>query len=413
MNPPRQACVEARRWWDRPGRVRSVLWGRVSTAWGVALWLWLLFPTAGLLGDGGFRDVAPGLAVRQDLLPEGPLAIHVVRVERRRSDLGVHPTLALGRRIGLSPLGTQLGRLPRSLGRPVAAINGDFYATENEAFPGDPRGLFIHDGELVSAPTERECLWLDPQGGPHAGLVQSRFSLTWPGGETTLLGLNESPDKSPAVLYTAAIGGAFPAAEALVLEPAGPGPWLPLRIGETYKARPVTGRRTLDAQTLGLVVSPELERLRQRLSPDAVLTIRTRTQPELVGTTTALGGGPVLVRGGRAQPATAFKSNERHPRSAFGWDAQSYFLAVVDGRQPGWSMGLTLPQFASYLARLGCEEAINLDGGGSTEVWLEGEILNRPCQGRERPTATALAILRKESVRTNAPAMTPPVRSQP
>lgn len=366
-----------------------------------------------LHGAGAFREVAPGLAVRQDLLPDAPLALHVIRVERHRPDLELHPTLARGRRIGLSPLGAQLGRLPTSAGRPVAAINGDFYATEGEAFPGDPRGLFIHDGELVSAPAERECFWIDPQGAPHAGMVQSRFSLTWPGGETTPLGLNEPPDKAPAVLYTAAIGPAFPASDALVLEAAGPGPWLPLRIGQSYQARLTSGRRTLDAQTLGLVVSPELDGLRRRLAPGAVLTIRTRTQPDLVGTPTALGGGPVLVRGGRAQPAQAYKSDERHPRSAFGWNAHHYFLAVVDGRQPGWSMGLTLPQFATYLAGLGCEEAINLDGGGSTEVWLAGEVLNRPCQGRERPTATGLAVLRKEPGRTNSPTAAPPSRSQP
>jgi exopolysaccharide biosynthesis protein len=90
------------------------------------------------------------------------------------------------------------------------------------------------------------------------------------------------------------------------------------------------------------------------------------------------------------------KSNERHPRSALGWNAQYYFLVVVDGRQPDFSDGMTLTELARYLVRLGCEEAMNLDGGGSTELWLRGRILNRPCYGHERRTATGLAVVRTE-----------------
>ena len=359
-------------------------------------------------GAGAFREAGDGLALRHDVLPEGPLSMHIVRVDRQQSAFRLYPTLGFGRQIGLNPLSSQLRLVPKDLGQPIAAINGDFYTTENEAFPGDPRGLFISRGELISAPVKRDCFWLDPQGQPHASEIQSQFSLTWPGGETTPLGLNENPDNVPAVLYTSAVGRSLDLNNGwLFLEWAGTGPWLPLRIGETYSVRPVSGRRTLDTNTLAVMLPPDLQERGRRLKADAVLKISTHTQPELKGTTTALGGGPALVHGGRVQPARVAKANERHPRSALGWNAQSYFLVVVDGRQSDWSIGMTLPMLAEYLVSLGCDEAINLDGGGSTELWLNGRIVNRPCYGHERPTATSLVIVRPEVGATNTASLKP------
>ncbi len=360
-----------------------------------------------------FRQIADGLATRHDVIPEGPLSLQVVRVDRTRTELQLLPTLGFGRQIGLNPLSSQLRLLPKELGQPVAAINGDFYTTENEPFPGDPRGLFISGGELVSAPVKRDCFWLDPQGQPHTGEVQSLFSLTWPDGGTTPLGLNESPDNLPAVLYSAAAGLPSVPNDALLLEYAGQGPWLPLHIGETYSARPVAWRRALDTNTLAVVLPTELRGRVRQLKPDSILKISTGTTPNLRGTVTALGGGPALVHGGRATAARAVKSNERHPRSALGWNAQAYFLVVVDGRQSDWSIGVTLPTLAEYMVGLGCEEAVNLDGGGSTELWLNGRVLNRPCQGRERPTATGLAIVRRETPATNTPVLKSPVPAKP
>ena len=112
---------------------------------------------------------------------------------------------------------------------------------------------------------------------------------------------------------------------------------------------------------------------------------------------TAIGGGPELVRGGEPQPARVNKSNVRHPRSALGWNDKEFFFVTVDGRQPRLSDGMTLPELADFLVKIGCTEAMNLDGGGSAEVWMEGKILNSPCYGHERSTANALVLVEKEA----------------
>lgn len=374
-------------------------------------WVWVGALAASLMSvlaaapAGSFKDSGEGLAWRRDRLSDGPLAYTVVRWDRSRNDLRLYPTLAQGTQIGLNTLTRQLELVPADAGRPVAAINGDFYTTENELFPGDPRGLFISRGELVSAPAQRDCFWLDAQGQPHVGEVRSQFSLKWPDGTMTPLGLNEDDSAAPAVLYTSAVNpsilprGTLP----LAMENPRDGTAAPLRIGERYRVRLHSGLRSRSTNALALFLAPELRTRARQLAPETVLEISTQSTPELRGTLVALGGGPALVRNGRALAARAVKSNQRHPRSALGWNAQHYFLTVVDGRQPDWSIGVTLPALAEYMAGLGCDEAINLDGGGSTELWLQGRILNRPCYGHERPTATGLAVVRREARGTPTP----------
>ena len=86
---------------------------------------------------------------------------------------------------------------------------------------------------------------------------------------------------------------------------------------------------------------------------------------------------------------------ERHPRTAFGWNKQWYFLVQVDGRQRDLSVGMTLDELSAWLVKLGCEEALNLDGGGSSSLWFEGRVRNSPCDGYERNIANSLLVVRK------------------
>src|SRR3970282_488477 len=105
----------------------------------------------------------------------------------------------------------------------------------------------------------------------------------------------------------------------------------------------------------------------------------------------AIGGGPVLVRNGRP----VFRANEafttsllapRHPRTAVGQLADGRVLLVaVDGRQAGYSVGMTTFEMAQSLVRLGVVSGMALDGGGSTTLAFEGTVLNRPSDGSESP----------------------------
>ena len=67
-------------------------------------------------------------------------------------------------------------------------------------------------------------------------------------------------------------------------------------------------------------------------------------------------------------------------------------LVVVDGRKAGVNRGVDLYELADILAELGCTQALNMDGGGSSTLVREGRVQNRPSDGSERRVSTALLI---------------------
>jgi exopolysaccharide biosynthesis protein len=124
----------------------------------------------------------------------------------------------------------------------------------------------------------------------------------------------------------------------------------------------------------------------------SVIKISTETTPSLKGIPTAISGGPALVRD--AEVLVGW-SAIRHPRTAIGWNKDFIFLVQVDGRQSGHSVGMTYSELANYMLKLGCEEALNLDGGGSATFWMLGQVINSPSRGQSRDIANGLVLIQK------------------
>jgi hypothetical protein len=133
---------------------------------------------------------------------------------------------------------------------------------------------------------------------------------------------------------------------------------------------------------------------------------RVRIDGPVNGARNAFAGRPMLVeRGEIAGRLRDFGGEEAlHPRTALALDATSrtLMLFVVDGRQPNFSEGVGLRELAEMILARGGWTAINLDGGGSTALVVEGRwgwprVLNSPIHrrmpGRQRPVANHLGIL--------------------
>jgi len=107
----------------------------------------------------------------------------------------------------------------------------------------------------------------------------------------------------------------------------------------------------------------------------------------------AVGGAPLLLRDG--EPVGICNSGcGRQPRTGVGVTATgTILLVVIDGRQARWSLGPTVAEFADIMAELGAINALNLDGGGSSEMVVEGEVVNRPSDGNERRISNAILVL--------------------
>jgi exopolysaccharide biosynthesis protein len=133
------------------------------------------------------------------------------------------------------------------------------------------------------------------------------------------------------------------------------------------------------------------------LKPGDELVISTATRPNLTGVTTAIGGGPKLVTDGKAWKWKNPKQ-DRHPRSAIGWNRDFIFLVVVEGEQKT-SVGMSFPELATYLVGLGCEEALNFDGGGSSALWYQGKTVIQASQNDERLVANALVLCERPVIK--------------
>ena len=126
------------------------------------------------------------------------------------------------------------------------------------------------------------------------------------------------------------------------------------------------------------------------------VTIETLTRPA-ADDREVIGGNVILVRDGVIVP---HPGKVRHPRTVVGLDGTGTKLTilVVDGRKPGIAVGMSYDELAAEMVRLGCREALNLDGGGSSVMAVREsttdkyKILNEPTDGRERAVVNVLGI---------------------
>ena len=116
---------------------------------------------------------------------------------------------------------------------------------------------------------------------------------------------------------------------------------------------------------------------------------------------TAIGGGPVLVQEGRVKITNneelkfAGKAiGDKHPRTCIGYTTDGYLIIMaIQGRFPGIAEGATLEQGARLLVGLGCVEALNLDGGGSSCLLINGKETIQPSdKGGQRPVPAVFLI---------------------
>lgn len=109
--------------------------------------------------------------------------------------------------------------------------------------------------------------------------------------------------------------------------------------------------------------------------------------------------GPALVENGealtfpKAFDVISTRKTRKEPRTAIGQISPlHYCVIVVDGRQPGYSDGISLQDLQQLFLRYGAQTAFNLDGGGSAELWFQGEILNQPSGGHERRVSDVICF---------------------
>ena len=142
-------------------------------------------------------------------------------------------------------------------------------------------------------------------------------------------------------------------------------------------------------------------------SSDLPLAAPNKNTGEAFDMYMGIGGGPILVKGDSIHVSyneeifwgSGVGLSNRDPRTAVGYTADGRaILLVTDGRQVA-SQGFSLPEMAQVMIDLGCTEAINLDGGGSSQMSVTNQLINRPGGGTyQRPVTSFLAVVPADSI---------------
>ncbi|WP_074382498.1 phosphodiester glycosidase family protein [Phormidesmis priestleyi] len=329
------------------------------------------------------RDIlwAPGLRWRQRYLTSGTAQFPVVWLEAnpRQPGLRLRPILPNPATVpSIAPL-IQTARQSQA----SAAINGGFFNRKNQL----PLGAIRRNGEWLSSPIlNRGVFAWNDQGEVRVDRLTLQETIVTSTGQQLLLTALNSGYAQPGVArYTSAWGSAYATLsqnEVLL----------------TVQNNLVTERR-FGAAPGSLFSIPSNGYLLVIRSNSAIATsLSIGTSLQLESTTSPsdlnlypniVGAGPLLIQNGqivldaKAEQFSAAFIQELAARSAIGQTADGTILMVTAHNRIG-GKGATLAEMAQIMSRLGAVNALNLDGGSSTTLYLGGQILDRPSRSSAR-----------------------------
>ena len=277
--------------------------------------------------------------------PHGPVAMHVVVGPRPTGLYALRPVLSNESILGVEKVTAMQRRLAAT--GTMVGINGDFYAPDT----GRPSGVMMRDGVVDSPPLgDRSSVGLSPDGALDIRRVE--FFGTWRGlgQRRTLTDMNQAPRQNGISLFTPSYGPTTPPSvgvSEMVIQPFPPATPNTDLTGPVVAFSGVGGTPIPRDGAVLVARGTAAERLVAEAPIGSFVTLRMILRPDWAGIPNAVGGGPVIVRDG----APVFRANEafytyqlspRHPRTAVGQLADGRVLmVVVDGRRPGYSVGMT------------------------------------------------------------------------
>ena len=330
----------------------------------------------------------------------GPVVIHVIVAPKPGGLYSLRPILSNGLILGRERVTSMEKDVSDSA--TVAGVNGDFFNWKD----GHPTGILMQNGVLQSQPyRSRSSIGVAAATGK---LTVGRVALYgyWKGlgQRRPLTGLNQPPRGDGTSLFTPVWGARTPAlagAAEAVLKPFPPAT-VDGDLTGTVTAQTSGGNTPIPRDGAVLVAhGSQAAKLISEAPPPAGITVHMVLRPDwtATGITDALGGGPVIVRNGRAvytagEDFLPSQVAPRDPRTGVGQRRDGKIvLVVVDGRQPGYSVGLTNFELAQALTRFGAVTGSALDSGGSSTMAFDGKLLNRPSDRSERAVAETLAVM--------------------
>ncbi len=268
----------------------------------------------------------------------------------------------------------------------IVAINGGFFKPQT----GVPLGTLMIDKKIYTGPIyDRVALGIF-KDGYDVGRVQLDGKIIGNNQEIKIDNINQPRMLSSYILAYTRDWGKY--------APVSPQYGVQLQIvGNKITA---ASANPLSIPENGYVLVGPKSKLGKLFGADYV-DVEIKTNPKWENVQHIISGGPYLLKDNQIFiDMTAQKLQSiggRNPRTAIGYtEDNNLVLVAVDGRE-GSSVGLTLVELAKLMKTLGCTNAINLDGGGSTVMYIKGQIVNHPHQPGGIALSNALVISKKST----------------
>jgi exopolysaccharide biosynthesis protein len=359
------------------------------------------------------REVAPGIVHRRLVVNKGPWRLNVVEVDLRAPGVSVRGMRANDAFRTRETVRSMAGRY-KGPGSVIAAVNGDFFnirtgeSENNVVIEGDVlKGVRITDSPYDTYNNLHSQFGVDWKNKPFIDRFGLDGTVTARGRSARLDGINFRQDSNSLVLYTRALGDSA-SVDTLGRDFS----WVPLKLvahnGNTLTYR-VNGSLKRGgwmqlANGASLAAGGKSRGyLESVVRNGGVVRIVRKLSPDRGNIRTVVGGWPRLIRGGKVDAGDAdilegtFPrfSSTRHPRTAIGFsrDSTKLILMTVDGRRESDS-GMSLVELGEAMLSVGAFEAMAFDGGGSTTMLVQGEVMNHPSDATgERAVGSALLIV--------------------
>jgi len=336
--------------------------------------------------------VGPGVIHTKIISPEVPYAINILEVDLTNPYIEMETVKANDQLLGMETVSRMATRKSTEGHRVVGAVNGDFY----DMGSGVPTNLQMLDGEIVTLPIPYEVIGFDYRNKPFMDVLSYSGNLITKNSNYSIAGVNTTRGADNLVLYNQYKGAATGTNEfgtELAIEPIDP--WYGNDTIRAIIKQSVSGKGNMEIVDGDGVLSGHgaASAFLNSLSVGDTVKIVYNIAPSLPKLKEAIGGREWIVRNG----VNVGGWLELHPRTAAGFsqDSTKLYLIVIDGRT-SISKGMTLKQLGEFMLRIGnIYQGVNLDGGGSTTMVVNGNVENLPSGGPgiQRAVANGLMVV--------------------
>ena len=365
-----------------------------------------------------FPDLAPGINIYRYDWDVETCVIYVAEMARDDNTLHFEVSLGNSQILGKETVRSMANRRSQKGDRRVVvAVNGGFGVLgDMSGYGGVLENLHIQDGELITQPTDTDaCFGVTDTGEFLSTPVHMKATIQIGTHSLSIGCINQRRlDGCQVTLYTPRLGDSTHTKRRRGTEIKLNGLPLPIKPSFAHDFRVGTvstnGNSPIPEDSAILWINSRIKDtaiLQSNHGTSGTLTL-SLSPPEWNQVQHAIGGRLRLLNKGKIHQELVEKQFEEkkhipgkrsqflnmshEPRTALGYNDDTLFLVVADGRQPKYSTGLTLYELASILIELGATEAINLDGGSSSTFVVDGKVINKPSGQKEREVLNAVFI---------------------